>query len=94
MISMNTDSSKINDFYVTETRKTAKWVVLEPPQHPQTPKLCGKRCISIPFSSTKKYFFYAKIIFSQEFWFFSDPQSEDFRDLGDPAMCPYLEMCG
>ena len=38
----------------------------------------------------KKNIFFSKIIFSQYFWDFSTHQSKDFRDLGDPAMCPYL----
>jgi len=62
------------------------------PQHPQTPKLCGKRCISIPFSPTKKNVFFAKIIFSRYFCHFLTPQDKDFRDFGDPAMCPSLPI--
>ena len=47
MTFMNTDSLKTNGFYVTGTRKITKSMVLERPQHPQTPKLCGKRSIII-----------------------------------------------
>ena len=70
-----------NDFGVPRTRKIAKWMLLERPQHPQTPKLCGKRSISITFITMKKHIFFTKIIFSQYFWNFSTPQSNDFRDL-------------
>ena len=66
--------------------------MLERPQHPQTPKLCGKRSISITVLTMKKRYFFTKIIFSQYFWDFSTPQSKDFRDFGDPAMCPSLSM--
>ena len=58
-------------------------MVLECSQHPQTPKLCGKRGISNIFPPKKKYIFLAKIIFSRYFWDFSTPQGEDFRDFSD-----------
>ena len=87
---MDKNRGKINDLGVPRTRKFAKWTLLEPPQHPQTRKLCGKRTISIIFSIKKKKVFFSKMIFSQYFWDFSTHQSKDFRDLGDPAMCPYL----
>ena len=83
--------AEIIDFGVPETWKIAKWMVLEPPQHRQTQKLCGKRCISIPFWATKKIHFFQKSFFSHEFWHFSSHQSKDFRVLADPAMCPYLK---
>jgi len=89
---MDKNRGEINDFGVPRTRKIAKWMRLERPQHPQTPKLCGKRSISITFLTMKKTYFFTKIIFSQYFWDFSTPQSKDFRDFGDPGMCPYLAI--
>ena len=70
---------------MTKTRKTAKWTMLERPQHPQTPKLCGKRCISITFLTTKKHIFFTKIIFSQYFWDFLTLQGKDFAIWPDPG---------
>ena len=61
------DLVEIIDFGVPETRKIAKWMLLERPQHPQNPKLCGKRSISITFLTKKKYIFLAKIIFRNIF---------------------------
>ena len=40
--------------------KMTKWMVLEPPQHPQTQKLCGKRCISIVVSPKTEIIFFRK----------------------------------
>ena len=59
-------------------------------QHPQNPKLCGKRSISTQKLPTKKIIFFSKIIFSQYFWDFSTRQNPNIRDLADPGMCPYL----
>ena len=86
---MDKNRAKIIDFGVPKTRKIAKSMVLERPQHPQTPKLCGKRSISIIFP-TKNFF--SKIRKSQYFWDFSTRQNPKIRDLADPGMCPYLHM--
>ena len=87
---MDKNRAKIIDLGVPKTRKIAKSMVLERPQHPQTPKLCGKRSISIIFPTKKKMFFLAKIIFSQYFWDFSTRQNPKIRDLTDPGICPSL----
>ena len=59
---------------------------------PSTPKpenYAGNEQLALFFPSIKKSIF-SKMIFSQYFWDFSTHQSKDFRDLGDPAMCPCL----
>ena len=55
---MDKNRGEINDFGVPRTRKIAKWVLLERPKHPQTPKLCGKRSINITFLAMKKNIFF------------------------------------
>ena len=78
------DLVKIYDFGVPETRKIAKWAMLEHPKHPQTQKLCGKRSIGIIFLSRKK------MIFLTNFQIFSAPQDSEFQDLTRSPMCTYL----
>ena len=58
--------------------------MLERSQHPQTPKLCGKRSIDIIFGYRKKCIFFTKNIFAQYFLTFSTPQDCEFRDFDDP----------
>ena len=67
---MDKNRGEINDFGVPRTWKIAKWVLLERPQHPQTPKLCGKRSISITFLTMKKNVFSRKSFFRNIFGIF------------------------
>ena len=87
---MDKNRAQTIDFGVPKTRKIAKSMVLERPQYPQTPKLCGKRSIIIIFLTKKNKIKIAKIIFSQYFRDFFTRQNPKIRDFADPGMCPYL----
>ena len=65
-------------------RKFAKWTLLEPPQHPQTRKLCGKRTISIIFSINKKKYFFENDFFAIFLGFF-DSSKQGFSRSGRPG---------
>ena len=59
---------------------------------PSTPKpqnYAGNEVLAFFFLIKKKTFFFKNKI-SQYFRDFSTHQSKDFRDLGDPGVCPYL----
>ena len=78
---MDKNRGKTNDLGVPRTQKIAKWTLLEPPQHPQTPKLCGKRIISITFLMMKKNFFFENHFFAIFLGFF-DSSNQGFSRSG------------